>query len=170
MRVTDFLNLPTSVHMLIGVLGATSILGGVAAFHPQIALIIGAGLVVLALVVAAFFAIRRWLNKRRGERMTEALGHSSRGTALGANAAKLDELRKTFADGLAKFGDKKSGQEKIYKFPWYVIVGEPGGGKTQAIIHCGVDFPPGLHDGRSRAHRRTRWCTANCARPSTRNT
>ena len=34
----------------------------------------------------------------------------------------------------------------VYSMPWYVVVGEPGAGKTEAIRHCNVGFPPGLQD------------------------
>ena len=34
----------------------------------------------------------------------------------------------------------------IYSLPWYVVCGEPGSGKSEAIRHSGIDFPPGLQD------------------------
>ncbi len=34
----------------------------------------------------------------------------------------------------------------MYSLPWYLLVGEPGSGKTEAIRHCNVGFPPGLQD------------------------
>ena len=59
-----------------------------------------------------------------------------------ASRARLDDMRRTFGEGLSKFGSA----ENIYKFPWYLIVGEPGSGKTEAIRHSNVGFPPGLQN------------------------
>ena len=40
----------------------------------------------------------------------------------------------------------KSRGKDLYKLPWYVIVGEPGSGKTEAVRHSNVGFPPGMQD------------------------
>ncbi|MGH7978804.1 MAG: type VI secretion protein IcmF/TssM N-terminal domain-containing protein, partial [Limisphaerales bacterium] len=55
----------------------------------------------------------------------------------------MDQLRQKFQKGLQEF---KSRGKDIYKLPWYVIIGEPGSGKTEAIRHSGIDFPPGMQD------------------------
>ena len=51
------------------------------------------------------------------------------------------QLRQKFHQGLQEF---KSRGKDIYKLPWYVIIGESGSGKTEAIRHSGIDFPPGF--------------------------
>ena len=60
-----------------------------------------------------------------------------------ARRASLDDLRRKFEQGVAKF---RAAGKDLYSLPWYIIVGEPGGGKTEAIRHCNVGFPPGLQD------------------------
>jgi hypothetical protein len=57
--------------------------------------------------------------------------------------AALDKLRQKFQAGLQEF---KKRDKDIYKLPWYVFIGEPGSGKTEAIRHSGIDFPPGLQN------------------------
>src|SRR3712207_7685387 len=47
-----------------------------------------------------------------------------------ARRAALDDLRRKFAAGVEKF--RATGKD-LYTLPWYVIVGEPGSGKTEAI-------------------------------------
>ncbi|MCC6321154.1 MAG: hypothetical protein IT438_06935 [Phycisphaerales bacterium] len=60
-----------------------------------------------------------------------------------ARRARLDDLRRSFESGLQKFRDAG---KNLYALPWYLVVGEPGSGKTEAIRHCNVGFPPGLQD------------------------
>ncbi len=66
------------------------------------------------------------------------------GVSEAAHLARLDELRKKFEEGITKF---QAAGKSLYNFPWYMIVGEPGSGKTEAVRHCNVGFPAGLQDG-----------------------
>jgi len=52
-------------------------------------------------------------------------------------------MRKKFQSGVEAY---KSRGKDLYKLPWYVIVGEPGSGKTEAVRHSNVGFPPGMQD------------------------
>jgi hypothetical protein len=65
------------------------------------------------------------------------------GISAPAHVARLDDLRKKFEQGVQKF---TAAGKSLYSFPWYLIVGEPGSGKTEAVRHCNVGFPPGLQD------------------------
>ena len=106
-----------------------------------------AALVLAALFIAAFFLLQRVLQKRRARSMTGQLSlHSTvmpRGISEPAQRAKLDNLRLNFQKGIEKF--RVAGKD-LYSLPWYVVVGEPGSGKTEAVRHCNVGFPPGLQD------------------------
>ena len=57
--------------------------------------------------------------------------------------ARVDDLRRKFEEGIHTF---QAAGKDLYSLPWYVILGEPGSGKTEAVRHCGVGFPPGLQD------------------------
>ena len=139
-------NLPTPVKIVLAVLTGTSIVGGVAMIDPKLAAIVALGLVLLAIAVAAFLVIRGWMRKRKALSMANELTQHSASAPAGVNdaakRARLDDMRRTFGEGLTKFG----GADNIYKFPWYLIVGEPGSGKTEAIRHSNVGFPPGLQN------------------------
>ena len=60
-----------------------------------------------------------------------------------AARGRLEDLRRNFSKGIEKF---ESAGKDFYGLPWYVIVGEPGSGKTEAIRHSQAGFPPGLQD------------------------
>jgi len=106
---------------------------------------IGLGLVVLLLFL--YRRLLKWLNDRKAAPMENGVIQNTAampaGVSAAANLARLDDLRKKFEDGIAKF---HAAGKSLYNFPWYMIVGEPGSGKTEAIRHCNVGFPPGLQD------------------------
>jgi hypothetical protein len=60
-----------------------------------------------------------------------------------AEIARLDNLRKQFQKGIDTF--REYGKD-FYSLPWYVMVGEPGSGKTEAIRHSDLRFPETLQD------------------------
>jgi hypothetical protein len=56
---------------------------------------------------------------------------------------QLASLRENFQKGLQTY---KSKGKDLYRFPWFVIIGESGSGKTEAIKHSSIEFPPGFQD------------------------
>ena len=76
----------------------------------------------------------------RGEIATTG---ANSGITDAAARGRLEDLRRNFAKGIEKF---ESAGKDFYGLPWYVIVGEPGSGKTEAIRHSQAGFPPGLQD------------------------
>lgn len=85
--------------------------------------------------------------QEQGEGFESALRGSSSGwddaVSSPAEIARLDELRSTFLKGIQTF--QEYGKD-IYSMPWYVIVGEPGSGKTEAIRRSELRFPDMLQD------------------------
>jgi hypothetical protein len=85
--------------------------------------------------------------QEQGEGFESALRGSSSGwddaVSSPADIARLDELRSTFLKGIQTF--QEYGKD-IYSMPWYVIVGEPGSGKTEAIRRSELRFPDMLQD------------------------
>ena len=57
--------------------------------------------------------------------------------------AMIADLQGKFDEGVEKF---RSAGKNLYSLPWYLLIGEPGSGKTEAIRHCNVGFPPGLQE------------------------
>jgi hypothetical protein len=105
-------------------------------------------IIVLALLLfGGYFWWQRRAAKKRRELFTSAIETQ---TAAAPKAisdpnkrASLDKLRQKFQSGLQEF---RSRGKDIYQLPWHVIIGESGSGKTEAIRHSGIDFPPGLQD------------------------
>ena len=142
-----FSNLPNWLRNTIYILGALSVLGIGITFSPTVAVIVGIG-VLFAVVLLGIYS---YLLKRREEARTAALGgelqQNSQATPSAisdpARKARLEDLRKRFQQGLDKF---KAVGKDLYKLPWYVVIGEPAAGKSEAIRHCDVGFPPGMQD------------------------
>src|SRR5579871_2816754 len=104
-------------------------------------------LVLLALVTGAYYGWKAWKQKQQNEQFGGEISQHSAATPRGVSdpgqRARLDDLRKKFQSGVEAY---KSRGKDLYKLPWYVIVGEPGSGKTEAIRHSNVGFPPGMQD------------------------
>lgn len=107
-------------------------------------------LVVLAAIAfagAAFGFVTSRLEKRKSKpferKLAENAAAAPQGVADPGSRAKLDDLRKKFDEGIQVFKDHG---KDLYTMPWYVMVGEPGSGKTEAMRHSNVGFPPGLQN------------------------
>jgi type VI protein secretion system component VasK len=136
----------TLVGCLLAAAGLGAVVSVVAAFKFGIWLAL-AILVLGVLVFGAYFLFRRMKSRRQSRNFEGAIGSqtsaSPRAISDPNRRAALDKLRQKFQTGLQEF---KSRGKDIYKLPWYVIIGEPGSGKSEAIRHSGIDFPPGLQD------------------------
>jgi hypothetical protein len=110
-------------------------------------IVVAVGMVLVSLLVALYRWMLGWSRRRKAAPLERGILDNSASApntiSEPARRARLDDLRKSFESGIAKFRD--SGKN-IYSLPWYVLVGEPGSGKTEAIRHCNVGFPPGLQD------------------------
>jgi hypothetical protein len=141
--------LPTPVQIIAGVIGSVAILGlAYELFGNTTALIIiAAGIIVVILLLVLYKAILGWMRKRKANPLSQGLAGNAAAAPQGisepARRARLDDLRRNFEQGVEKF---RAAGKNLYSVPWYVLVGEPGSGKTEAIRHCNVGFPPGLQD------------------------
>ena len=113
--------------------------------HLLTFLLILAAIVIPLLGGYLFIVYRR---KKKRQQMFKAgmdAGNaaSPRGISDPNKRAKLDELRRKFMEGVNAY---KARGKDLSSLPWYVIVGEPGGGKSEAIRHSNIGFPPGLQD------------------------
>jgi hypothetical protein len=104
-------------------------------------------LIVLAIITGVYFGWKWWSEKKQNQEFGGVVSQSGavtpRGLSDPGQRARLDDLRKKFQSGVEAY---KSRGKDLYKLPWYVIVGEPGSGKTEAIRHSNVGFPPGMQD------------------------
>ncbi len=102
--------------------------------------------IVVPILGIYLFIVHRRKKKRSAmfkDGMDSSNAASPRGISDPNKRAKLDELRRKFLDGVQAY---RSRGKDLSSLPWYVIVGEPGGGKSEAIRHSNIGFPPGLQD------------------------
>ena len=142
-----FLNLPNPIKALLAVLMGATILSTVAMFDPKLAAIVFGGMLILATALVSYHYFLQWVLARKSKQLAGSIaqhGAAAPNQISNPNArAKLDAMKRSFEIGMEKFAT--SGKD-VYSLPWYVVVGEPGAGKTEAIRHCNVGFPPGLQD------------------------
>ena len=139
--------IPKSMQLLGAALAGICVLGVTAMIDRRAFMIAALG---LALVVGAIFVWQfyvKWKGRQRTKAMTGQLSAHSSGRPSGLNdpahIATLDRLRENFSRGIEKF---QAVGKDLYSLPWYVVCGEPGSGKTEAVRRCKVGFPPGLQD------------------------
>ena len=146
--ISVYKDLPTPFKIGLSVIAGGSVLAAMLFLVPsRILWVIFIGLAVVALILVLYWRILKWLKKRKAAPMEhgviENASAAPQGVSEAAHLARLDDLRKKFENGIAKF---RAAGKSLYNFPWYMIVGEPGSGKTEAVRHCNVGFPPGLQD------------------------
>ncbi len=146
--ISTFTNLPTPIKvgvLLVSGAGITTVLYTI--FGGQLLWILPLGIAVVALLVFLYLRVLKLWRKRKAAPMERGViantSSTPEGISAAAHMARLDDLRKKFEDGVQKF---HAAGKSLYNFPWYMIVGEPGSGKTEAIRHCNIGFPPGLQD------------------------
>ncbi|MBN1669535.1 MAG: hypothetical protein JXR37_00780 [Kiritimatiellae bacterium] len=141
-------NVPTPVKMVIG----GSVIGAIGyfaywMFGTKGLLLLFVGLLLVGLLVALYAYLVKAAKKRKarqfGQEMMGQGAATPQGITQAEQLAKLDDLRRKFGEGVQKF---RAAGKDVYGLPWYMIVGEPGSGKTEAIRHSNIGFPPGLHD------------------------
>lgn len=146
--ISVYKNLPTPLKIGLSVIAGGSIVGALMFLVPSRLLwIIFIGLAVVALILLLYWRLLKWFKKKKAAPMAHGMIENAsaapQGVSDAAHLAKLDDLRKKFEEGVSKF---QAAGKSLYNFPWYMIVGEPGSGKTEAVRHCNVGFPPGLQD------------------------
>lgn len=109
-----------------------------------------AGLALLACLLVGISCVVAWLRQRRLRQRKSAFRRdlwaiqpSAGASADPGELARLEDLRRNFDHGIETF--RQYGKEP-FDMPWYVLVGEPGAGKTEAIRHSSLRFPEGLQD------------------------
>ena len=144
--IDKFQNAPKGVQIVVALAGGAGILGVAAMIDSRAVVIVAIGMV---LVVGAIFLWQFWLKWRARRRAKALSGQLSDNSAAAPAAisdlgqrAKLDALRTTFSQGLERY---TAAGKDLYTLPWYVVCGEPGSGKSEAVRHCNVGFPPGMH-------------------------
>ncbi len=140
-------NMPVPVRIATLVVVAAALAAVVALAPSPINYLVLALAIAAVLSVALYGVTLRVLDRRKigpfELRLGENAGAAPNQLRDPAARARIDELRSKFEEGVKVF--REHGKD-MYSIPWYMIVGEPGSGKTEAVRHSGVGFPPGLQD------------------------
>lgn len=129
--------------LIVGVIAALLVVfaGSVAVW------VVLAGVLLVIVLIMLYQAVLTAMSRKKAAPFQKALAGIGAMTPMGvtepAKRARLDDLRRVFESGVEKF---RAAGKNLYALPWYLVVGEPGSGKTEAIRHCNVGFPPGLQD------------------------
>ncbi|MEI6393618.1 MAG: type VI secretion protein IcmF/TssM N-terminal domain-containing protein, partial [Verrucomicrobiota bacterium] len=133
----------------LGVTGVGGVLAAIGIPGNTLEKFGGAAIIVLLalLLFGGYILLRSIRARRQRERFSSALEAQTAAAPKSISdpnqRAALDQVRQKFQKGLQEF---KSRGKDIYKMPWYVIIGESGSGKTEAIRHSGIKFPSHMQD------------------------
>jgi hypothetical protein len=145
--LNQFKQSPKTMQLVIAAVCGVVLLGGAALVDRRAFFIALIGIVAIVGLVFVWQFYVGWRGRQRSRAMTGQLtAHSAgRPSTLNdpAHIATLDRLRENFSRGIEKF---EAVGKDLYSLPWYVVCGEPGSGKTEAVRRCKVGFPPGLQD------------------------
>ena len=143
----QFNNLPLPIKILLAVLSGGCLIGAAYMVDARAMVPLLLGLLSVALIFGLYLFIVRLMQRSRSSGLGGDISQHSavapRGISEPARRAKLDDLRQNFQKGLGRF---RAAGKDLYSLPWYMVVGEPGSGKSEAIRHCNVGFPTGLQD------------------------
>lgn len=145
--VSAFMNLPPALKIVFLGLGGGSLALVVRLLPRPYRLPLLIGLAVIVLILVLYSKLLKKLKKRKAAPLERGIADNASATPQAvtdaARRAALEDLRKSFQKGIDAF---RAAGKNLYGMPWYMIVGEPGSGKTEAIRHSSIGFPPGLHD------------------------
>ncbi|MCB9845587.1 MAG: hypothetical protein H6811_06345 [Phycisphaeraceae bacterium] len=146
--VERFMNLPGPAKVGVAVLAGGGLIGALVVLgRPEFVFFVVIGLAIAAAVLIGFRKLLKWRDKKKAKPFEQKIYENASAAPTGASdagaKARMDDLRRKFEEGVARFRDHG---KDLYSLPWYLLVGEPGSGKTEAVRHCNVGFPPGLQD------------------------
>ena len=144
----SFGNLPLSVRIALGLIGGG---GGAALTHSLFGatgmVVFLCGIVGVGVLLLLYAFVLRLIQHRRSASFAESVQNQSAQSpsalSKAEQIAKLDDLRSKFEEGVNVF--RRAGKD-FYSIPWYLLIGESGSGKTEAMRRSGVGFPAGVQD------------------------
>jgi hypothetical protein len=148
-KIRNFSQLPNTLKLTIATVtgGGVIALASLLISNSKYVLLFLGGTAGVVLLIYLFMRLIAIFSKMKATPLLQGLLQNTSSTPKGitdaGKMAQLDDLRKKFEEGLSTF---KTAGKSLYDFPWLLIVGEPGSGKTEAIRHCNIGFPPGLQD------------------------
>ncbi len=139
--------IPSSMMGVTIVMAALAPVVMIAAAQNPALMVLWMGIYISVGVVAAlgsYFFERSKKNKSKDfSKGVEQNAGSAEGVKDPNKIAQIDHMRKEFQKGIDIY--KKYGKD-LYSLPWYVVVGEAGSGKTEAVRRSEIGFPDKLQD------------------------
>lgn len=121
----------------------------------------------VVLSAAVFFLVRRLRASRAASGLEEGLKEQAKQHARQARPdvePELHQMQESFDRAVTALKNsphgRRRGSDALYFLPWYTIIGPSGAGKTTALRHSGLKFPPlkGTRDAKVRGLGGTRNC------------
>jgi hypothetical protein len=138
--------LPLSLTLAVTTLAAGTVVK-LLQVDPGIIMGLVGGLALVGVALLAYKGFLAFRDKAKSlpfmDTIKGAMARTPAAVADPAKRARLDDLRKKYEEGIEKF--RQAGKD-LHSLPWYLLVGPAGSGKTEAMRHCKVGFPPGLQD------------------------
>jgi type VI secretion system protein ImpL len=111
----------------------------------ELALIWAVAATVTSLLLwGAAWCLRRWLVKRKAERLARAMEPPAPEPGQ-QQRDDVGAIRETMLKAIATMRQSKlgivSGTRALYELPWYMIIGNPAAGKSSAVTQSGLQFP-----------------------------
>lgn len=138
-----FFKLPPAVRMMLALMGFGSLAAILFRFVPGLRS--GKGMIIMLIIFGVgivlflvWWGVRKLFAGKKAGKLSKDL--ESQGPTRGDVAEQEQIYREKFRGKLAEL--KQNGLS-VYKMPWFVLMGEPGCGKTASLIHSGLDFPLG---------------------------
>lgn len=148
-KILEFFSKVQDIRILmVPVLAVITVIAGgwyfLTGIVPAWALVALSILIVIGGAVYCYFRyIRPWRLRRQAEAATIAAEAAAEEEPSISEDEFRRELKKRFEKGVA---DLASFRRDPYKLPFYLVVGEKGCGKSEAIRRSGIGFPAGLTD------------------------
>ena len=93
---------------------------------------VGIVLAIAGVLWVIVYLRSRWLERR----MVEGFGDVE-----GVDPENLREIRKNMTEALALLRRAGHGRNAVYELPWFMVIGRPAVGKTEAIKRSGLGLP-----------------------------
>lgn len=147
------------VVLLLALVWAVSILAKISLVYPALVTAVFFTAVVLVLLY------RRWAAHRAASGLEQGLRDQAKAQAQHMRPdleADMHEVEASFERAIGALKTSPNGRrgDALYFLPWYAIIGPSGAGKTTALRHSGLKFPPikGARDAKVRGLGGTRNC------------
>jgi hypothetical protein len=117
--------------------GLRAILGG----GWLVPIIVTLGLALIVLVIVLVVMLFRQEREQRRARGVDDQAPAARPSQSEAARASGDKLSDRFRMVMDELRSSRLGREGVYALPWYVVIGEPGSGKSALLHESGFELP-----------------------------